>query len=233
MHPSGEQAIARARISWANVNFISSFPMRVRSGATADRGAHLPSHPAHRTSLRLRRPSPPPSPRPSIATAVEASVHRRRAPPPPSPASPPATQPDCPRTACFYLWTATTSTSTIAARPTLPTTHTSPPLHRHAYHRLHRHHHDRRRPLYAALPPVSPIPSPPSPSPLKSPPALTCGACWGWPRKCECTFACACPPNLRTHGNRPACACAPLPGPRSAQHSPLTTFRLVSWQVSM
>ena len=127
MHPSGEQAIARARISWANVNFISSFPMRVRSGATADRGAHLPSHPAHRTSLRLRRPSPPPSPRPSITTAVEASVHRRRAPPPPSPASPPATQPDCPRdvvrlprTACFYLWTATTSTSTIAARPTLP-----------------------------------------------------------------------------------------------------------------
>ena len=120
MHPSGEQAIARARISWANVNFISSFPMRVRSCATADRGAHLPSHPAHRTSLRLRRPSPPPSPRPSIATAVEASVHRRRAPPPPSPASPPATQPDCPRTACFYLWTATTSTSTIAARPTLP-----------------------------------------------------------------------------------------------------------------
>ena len=113
------------------------------------------------------------------------------------------------------------------------TTHTSPPLHRHAYHRLHRHHHDRRRPLYAALPPVSPIPSPPSPSPLKSPPALTCGACWGWPRKCECTFACACPPNLRTHGNRPACACAPLPGPRSAHHSPLTTFRLVSWQVSM
>ena len=94
MHPSGEQAIARARISWANVNFISLFPMRVRSCATADRGAHLPSHPAHRTSLRLRRPSPPPSPRPSIATAVEASVHRRRAPPPPSPASPPATQPD-------------------------------------------------------------------------------------------------------------------------------------------